>query len=136
MKNVLQVLLVYISLVACLYAQSPTPATPNLTITAGTAVNGGSGLTLSSDSPRAWKRFAVSSGSAGQWSIVSAEHGTGDDGGIYFYTLTATAGSTAVNPVAPPPAPETLPIVAPYGQPFDGRRQHRRRQPDRDGPRL
>ena len=56
MKNVLQVLLVYFGLVACLYAQSPTPATPNLTISAGTAQSG-SGLVLSSDSPRAWKHL-------------------------------------------------------------------------------
>ena len=54
----------------------------------------------------------MSSGSAGQWTIVSAEHGTGDDGGIYFYTLTATAGSQAVNPVAPPAPADTLPIAA------------------------
>ena len=135
MKNLLQVLVVYFSVVAVAFAQTPTPATPNLTISAGSSV--ASGLVINSDSPRAWKRFAVTAASSGgTWSIVSAEHGTGDDGGIYFYTLTATAGSTAVNPVAPPPAPETLPIVALTGQPFDGRRQHRRRQPDRDGPRL
>ncbi len=54
----------------------------------------------------------MSSGSAGQWTIVSAKHGTGDDGGIYFYTLTATAGSQAVNPVAPPAPADTLPIAA------------------------
>ena len=45
------------------------------------------------------------------WSIVSAEHGTGDDGGIYFYTLTATAGSQAVTRRAAASAPDTLPIA-------------------------
>ena len=88
----------------------PQTPQPNLTISAGTAVNGGSGLVLSSDSSRPWKRFAVTSGSAGQWSIVSAEHATGDDGGIYFYTVTATAGTVTPGPVNPPPAPDTLPI--------------------------
>jgi len=85
------------------FADSQPAQTPNLILSAGTAGQASS-LGITSDSARAWKRFAISGGSAGTWNVVSAEHGTGDDGGIYYYTLTVAAGSASL-----PPSPVPLP---------------------------
>ncbi len=101
MKNLLQVLLVYISLTACLYAQSP-----NLVVSAG-STGQASSLTVTSDSQSPWKCFTVSGGS-GQYNVVWAES-NGTTGGIYFGTI---ALGTSAGPVTPPQPADTLPIGA------------------------
>jgi hypothetical protein len=113
-SGILPIVAAVIAAIAVFWCAACFAQTPNLTISAGTA-SVGSGLAITSDSPRTWKRFAVTSGSSGgAWSIVSAEHGTGDDGGIYFYTLTVSAGSSSPlpgpGPVTPPAPVNDLPI--------------------------
>ena len=94
-------------LVCCAhYCHGQTPA---LTVSAGTGSQA-STLAIGSDSARPWKRFAVTSSGSGAFTIVSAEHGTGDDGGIYFYTLSVSAGTVTPGPVTPPAPVDTLPI--------------------------
>jgi len=84
--------------------------TPNLVLSAGTTGQA-STLTIGSDSARAWKRFAVTGGSAGTYTVISAEHGSGDDGGIYYYTVVVSAGTANPGPNPPPgPSPSDLPI--------------------------
>ena len=102
MKNVLQVLLVYILLSAGIYAQ-----TPNLVVSAG-PTGQAAALTVSSDSANPLKTFTVTGGS-GQYNVVWAES-SGTAISIYYGTI-ATAAS-ASEPVTPPPAPSDLPIAA------------------------
>jgi hypothetical protein len=109
-------------------ARGDEPAAPGLIVTTGTA-----GVTIASDSPRAWKRYVVQpTATAGQYSIILAEHGQGDDGGIWTYTVQITSTAAVVpapvnppTPVNPPaPGPGDLPLaelaaIKPAGLPAD-----------------
>lgn len=99
MKNVLQVLLVYFGLAACLYAQ-----TPNLVVSAGPTGQAPT-LTITSDSANPLKTFTVSGGS-GQYNVTWAEsNGTA----IAIYTGTITTGASGTPAPTPPPVND-LPI--------------------------
>ena len=100
MKSVLQVLLVYIAMATCLYAQSP-----NLVVSAGPTGQAPT-LTITSDSANPLKTFTVSGGSSGQYNVVWAES-SGTAITIYSGTITTAASGTT----APPPPPvNDLPI--------------------------
>jgi hypothetical protein len=99
MKNVLQVLLVYFGLAACLYAQ-----TPNLVVSAG-PTGQASSLTITSDGANPLKTFTVSGGS-GQYNVTWAES-NGTAIAIYTGTITTAASGT---PAPTPPPVNDLPI--------------------------
>jgi hypothetical protein len=98
---------------------------PALTVKSGSA-----GATIATDTARPWKRYLAIAGSDGRsWTLVAAEHGSGDDGGLWLYHVHITpygepTPAPPINPPGPPPAPDDLPLaelraIKPQGLPAD-----------------